>query len=77
MKNPTPRKLNKSTKYYFLCGGASVLLIILLLLIYAWITHINILAWFKSKYAFIMYGAILIYATIGLILIVHDKIRNM
>jgi hypothetical protein len=77
MKNPTSKKINKSTKYYLICGGAAVLLIVSLLLMYAWLTHVDILAWFSTKYAFIMYGAILIYLTIGVILIVKDKIRSM
>lgn len=78
MKEPTPKsKISKSTKYYLLCGGASVIIIFLLLLLYAYLAHINILAWFKSKYAFIMYGAILIYATVGLILIIRDRIGKL
>ena len=77
MKSPTSKKLNKSTIYYIICGGAAVALIIGLLLMYAAIEHIDILAWFGSKYAFIMYGAILIYLTVGVILIVKDKIRSM
>ena len=77
MKNPTSKKINKSTKYYLICGGASVLLIITLILIYAWLANVDILAWFSTKYAFIIYGAILIYLTVGLILIVKDKIRSM
>lgn len=77
MKSPTPKKINKSTKYYLICGGAAVILILGLLLAYALITHMDILGWFSSKYAFIVYGAILIYATVGIILLINDKIRSM
>ena len=78
MKNPTSKKkMNKSTKYYLICGGAAVLLILGLLLLYAKLEHIDILAWFKSKYAFLMYGALLIYLTVGIILIIKDKIKGM
>jgi hypothetical protein len=77
MRNPASKKVSKSTKYYLICGGASALLIISLLLLYAWIVHADILAWFGTKYAFLAYGAILIYLTVGLIMIVKDKIRGM
>lgn len=77
MKNPTSKKLNKSTIYYIICGAVAVFLIIGMLLMYAAIEKIDILAWFGSKYAFIMYGAILIYLTVGVILIIKDKIRSM
>jgi hypothetical protein len=77
MKPYKPKKINKSIKYYMLCGGVAVLIILGLLLLYAYLTHTDIIAWLSSKYAFITYGAILIYLTIGIILIVRDKIRNM
>jgi hypothetical protein len=77
MKNPTSKKINKSTKNYLICGGLAVTLIITLLLIYAWIAKVDILACLNTKYAWLAYGAIFIYATIGLTLIVRDKIRRM
>lgn len=77
MKNLRQKKLNKSTKYYIICGGIAVVIILALLLIYAFVTKINILEWLCSKYAFLIYGAILIYVTIGIILFIKDKIRNL
>jgi len=77
MKHPTSKKINKSIKYYLICGGASALLIIGLLLLYAWLEKVDIAAWFSSKYALITYGVLLIYITVGIILIVRDKIRRM
>ena len=77
MKKPTSKKINKSTKNYLICGGIAVLLILSLLLIYAWIAKIDVLACLNTKYAWLAYGAIFIYATIGLTLIVRDKIRRM
>ena len=77
-KKPTLKKpINKSTKYYLICGGASVLFILILLYLYALITKLDILAWLTSRYAFFIYGAIIIYLTIGIILIVKDKIKEM
>ena len=77
MKNPTPKRISKSTIYYLICGGSAVLLIITLLLLYAAVAHIDLAAWFHSKYAFIAYGAILIYVTVGIILYVKDKIKRL
>lgn len=81
MKNPTSKKkfkLSKSTKYYLICGGAVLILIVILLLIYALLAHINILAWFGTKWACLfLYGPALIYGTVGLILFIKDKIARM
>ena len=77
-KKPTSKKkVNKSLLYYGICGGAVFLIVITLLLIYAFIEKVDILAWFGTKYAFLMYGAILIYLTIGVILVIRDRIRRM
>ena len=77
MKNPTSKKISKSTKYYLIYGIISVILIIGLLLLYAYLTGFDIAACFTSKYAYITYGALAIYLTIGLTLIVKDKIGRM
>ena len=77
MKRPMFKKFSKSTKYYLLCGGLAVILIIGLLILYAYLTGFDIAAMFVSKYAFIAYGAILIYIAVGIPLIVKDKIGRM
>ena len=77
MARPTFKKLSKSTKYYILCGFLAILLIISLLLLWAWIGKVDILAWLTSKYAFLIYGALIIYITIGVILYVRDVIKEL
>jgi hypothetical protein len=77
MKNPTSKKISKSTIYYLICGGAALILIVGLLLLYALVAHIDILAWFSTKYAFLIYGAIIIYAVVGLILFLKDIIGRL
>lgn len=78
MENPTSKKkLSKSTKYYLICGGAAVLLIIILGLLYAAVTQTNVFAWLGSKYGLLILGALLIYAVVGVILFVKDKIKRM
>lgn len=77
MSKYTPKKIDKSLLYYMICGGAVLLLILTMFLIYAWIMKIDILAWFTSKTAYLVYGAIAIYLTIGIIMFINGKIKRM
>jgi uncharacterized integral membrane protein len=74
---PLKKKLNKSTRVYIYCGIGSAILLILLLIIYAVVAKINIGEFLVSRYAMFAYLAIGLFATVGIILVVKDKISRM
>ena len=74
---PFKKKLTKSTKVYIYCGIGAGLLLMLLLILYAVIAKVNIGEFLVSKYACFTYLAIGILSTVGIILVVKDKISRM
>lgn len=74
---PFKKKLNKSTRVYIYCGICSAILLMLLLIIYAVVAKINIGEFLVSRYAMFVYLAIGLFATVGIILVVKDKISRM